>query len=214
MGFSLTPREFTEYLAKAADKIRKEKDYITELDAVTGDGDHWANMDLGFEKLLAQAPELAELSVSDMYKKMGMTMMATIGGSSGVLYGSAYIAAAKATAGKTAIDSQTLCDALAAMLDAMMERGRSKPGYKTMIDALAPAVETYQKGLAAGTPEARLLTAVKKAATDGAESTKDMEAVRGRACYQADKGVGHIDPGAVTMAYQIETLVDYILQTL
>ena len=211
MAFALTTKDFADYLALAAKKIADSKDYITELDAITGDGDHWANMNIGFEKLVELAPQMASLSVSDMYKKMGMTMMASIGGSSGVLYGSAYIAAAKATAGKEVLDSQTLCDALEAMVNAMMERGNSKPGFKTMIDALYPAVETYKKGLADGLPERELLTAVKQAAIDGAQSTKDMEAVRGRACYQADKGVGHIDPGAVTMSYQIECLVDHIL---
>ena len=92
-----------------------------------------------------------------------------------------------------------------------MDRGNSKPGFKTMIDALYPAVEEYRATLEAGVPEAELLQRVKKAAEDGAENTKNMEAVRGRACYQSDKGIGHLDPGAVTMAYQIEELADFIL---
>lgn len=108
MGFSLTSREFAEYLKRTAAKIAENKDYITELDAATGDGDHWANMNAGFSKLAELAPQLAELSVSDMYKQMGMTMMSTIGGSSGVLYGSAYIAAAKVTVDIDTINFSTL----------------------------------------------------------------------------------------------------------
>ena len=211
MGFSLTSREFAEYLKRTASKIAENKDYITELDAATGDGDHWANMNAGFSKLAELAPQLAELSVSDMYKRMGMTMMSTIGGSSGVLYGSAYIAAAKVTADIETLDVHSLFRALEAMLQAIMDRGNSKPGFKTMIDALYPAVEEYRATLEAGVAEAELLQRVKKAAEDGAENTKNMEAVRGRACYQSDKGIGHLDPGAVTMAYQIEELADFIL---
>ena len=211
MGCSLTSREFAEYLKRTASKIAENKDYITELDAATGDGDHWANMNAGFSKLAELAPQLAELSVSDMYKRMGMTMMSTIGGSSGVLYGSAYIAAAKVTADIETLDVHSLFRALEAMLQAIMDRGNSKPGFKTMIDALYPAVEEYRATLEAGVPEAELLQRVKKAAEDGAENTKNMEAVRGRACYQSDKGIGHLDPGAVTMAYQIEELADFIL---
>lgn len=211
MGFSLTSREFAEYLKRTAAKIAENKDYITELDAATGDGDHWANMNAGFSKLAELAPQLAELSVSDMYKQMGMTMMSTIGGSSGVLYGSAYIAAAKVTVDIDTIDVHALFHVLEAMLQAIMDRGSSKPGFKTMIDALYPAVEEYRTALEAGVPETVLLQRVKKAAEAGAENTKNMEAVRGRACYQSDKGIGHLDPGAVTMAYQIEELTDFIL---
>ena len=122
MGFSLTSREFAEYLKRTAAKIAENKDYITELDAATGDGDHWANMNAGFSKLAELAPQLAELSVSDMYKQMGMTMMSTIGGSSGVLYGSAYIAAAKVTVDIDTIDVHSLFPVLEAMLQRSEER--------------------------------------------------------------------------------------------
>jgi dihydroxyacetone kinase-like protein len=103
---------------------------------------------------------------------------------------------------------------LEAMLNAIMSRGKSEPGFKTMIDALHPAVQCYKNCIAGGKSEAETLALVKKAAQDGAESTKGMEAVRGRAYYQANKGAGHLDPGAVTMSYQIEALMDYISEKL
>jgi dihydroxyacetone kinase-like protein len=140
--------------------------------------------------------------------------MSAIGGSSGVLYGSAYLEAAKTLKNKETIDNLALCDILGAMLAGIMKRGDSKPGMKTMVDSLHPAVECYRQCVADGTSEEETCRRVKQAATDGAESTKDMEAVRGRACYQADKGVGSLDPGAVTMSYQIEVLMDYIMETL
>lgn len=214
MGFQLTSRDYVEYIKLAYQKIHASGDYITELDAATGDGDHWANIDSGFGKLSEIAESLAEMNLFEQFKQIGKTMMSVIGGSSGVLYGSAYLAAAKTLKEKETIGNEELCGVLSAMLDAIMSRGNAKPGWKTMIDSLHPAVECYKACLAEGLSEEETLKKVKQAALDGAESTKGMEAVRGRATYQADKGVGHLDPGAVTMSYQIEILTDYALSKL
>lgn len=210
MGFQLSSKDYAEYIKLAAAKIHENGDYVTALDSATGDGDHWSNINMGFEKLVEAIPELETMNVFEQFKKIGMIMMSVIGGSSGVLYGSAYIGAAKALKGKESIGNQEMCNVLEAMLDAIMARGDAKPGFKTMIDSLYPAVECYKDCIAKGMSEKDTVALVKKAAIDGAQSTADMEAVRGRACYQANKGVGHLDPGAVTMSYQIETLMDYI----
>lgn len=214
MGFQLTSKDYVEYIKLAYQKIHASGDYITELDAATGDGDHWANIDSGFGKLNELSDSLAQMTLFEQFKQIGKTMMSVIGGSSGVLYGSAYLAAAKTLKDKETIGNEELCGVLSAMLDAIMSRGNAQPGWKTMIDSLHPAVECYKACLAEGTSEEETLKKVKQAALDGAESTKGMEAVRGRATYQADKGVGHLDPGAVTMSYQIETLTDYVLSRL
>lgn len=214
MGFQLTSKDYVEYIKLAYEKIHASGDYITELDAATGDGDHWANIDSGFGKLNEIAGSLAEMTLFEEFKQIGKTMMSVIGGSSGVLYGSAYLAAAKTLKDKETIGNEELCGVLCAMLDAIMSRGNAKPGWKTMIDSLYPAAECYKACLAEGVSEEETLKKVKQAALDGAESTKGMEAVRGRATYQADKGVGHLDPGAVTMSYQIEILMDYALSRL
>jgi len=210
MGFQLTTADYVEFIRKAYAKIHENGDYITGLDAATGDGDHWSNLNMGFEKLVAMADELSTLSLFEALKKIGMTMMSTIGGSGGVLYGSAYMEAAKTTKDLTVLTNKDVCNLLAAMLEGIMKRGKSEPGMKTMIDALHPAVECYKACIADGKSESETVLLVKQAAQDGAESTRDMEAVRGRAYYQADKGVGHLDPGAVTMSYQIEILMDVI----
>ena len=214
MGFQLTSKDYVEYIKLAYQKIHASGDYITELDAATGDGDHWANIDSGFGKLNEISASLAEMTLFEQFKQIGKTMMSVIGGSSGVLYGSAYLAAAKTLKDKETIGNEELCGVLSAMLDAIMSRGNAQPGWKTMIDSLHPAVECYKACLAEGTSEEETLKKVKQAALDGAESTRGMEAVRGRATYQADKGVGHLDPGAVTMSYQIEILTDYALSRL
>lgn len=208
MTFQLTTDDYMDYIAAVAKVLEENKDYISGLDAATGDGDHWANMDMGFAKLLAEGEQLRGLEISQLFQQIGMLLMANIGGSSGVLYGSAYIAAAKVLKGKTALDSENLCPVLEAMCNGIMSRGKTQPGFKTMVDSIYPAVECYKAGLAEGKDIRALLEQVKQVAAYGAESTKAMEAVRGRAYYQADKGVGHLDPGAVTMSYQILCLMD------
>ena len=214
MGFRLTMADYMEFLRRAFSKINENGEYITSLDAATGDGDHWVNLNGGLEKVVAMADELGNLSFFDAFKKIGMTMMSSIGGSGGVLYGSAYLEAAKVLKEHEYLESSDICDILSAMCSAIMNRGKSEPGMKTMLDSLYPAVETYKAHIAAGSSEAETLAAVKNAAIDGANSTKDMEAVKGRAYYQGNRGVGHLDPGAVTMSYQIETLMDFLTEKL
>jgi len=211
MGFILTSEDYVAYIQNAAKKIHENGDYISQLDAATGDGDHWANINMGFENLVAAGDELKALPIDGAFKKIGMLMMSKIGGSSGILYGGAYVAASKKCAGRAELDARGLCDALEAMVRDMMERGKAEPGMKTMIDALYPAVEAFKAGLAAGEDEKAILASVKKAALDGAEATRGMVAVKGRATYQANKGVGHLDPGAVTMSWQIEALCDMLM---
>ena len=211
MAFKVDAKVYISFIEKAASKIAAEKDYVTELDSATGDGDHWANINVGFENLRAKIPQMEKMTISDVFKTIGMTMMSKIGGSSGILYGGAYMAAAKTCMGQESIDAEGLYKA---MVDDMCVRGKAKPGYKTMIDTLWPVTEVFRKDLDEGKGDAELLADLKKAAEDGAESTRAMEAVKGRASYQKDKGVGHLDPGAVTMSYQVIALCDAIGETL
>lgn len=208
----MSVHDYICYLTLVAEKISESGDYITELDSSTGDGDHWVNINMGFQSLMKHKDELAAVALSDMYKKIAMLLMSKVGGSSGVLYGSAYLGAAKVTAGKDELDDRLLCKVLEAWLNEIMVRGNAKLGYKTMIDSLAPAVSAYNKALDDGMSSKDALNAMKQAAINGAENTKGMEAIRGRACYQADKGIGHLDPGAVTMSMQLECLADYAIE--
>lgn len=214
MRFVMTSRDYVSYIKTAAKRIHDDGEYISRLDAVTGDGDHWANINLGFESLVAAAEELEKLPMDGLFQRIGMLMMSKIGGSSGVLYGGAYMAAGRALAGKETLSSEELCLALESMVNDMMDRGKAQPGFKTMIDSLYPAVQAYKAALAQGKSDAETMEAVKRAATGGAEATRAMEAVKGRASYQTNKGVGHLDPGAVTMSYQLECLCDYVTANL
>lgn len=212
MEVKITPKEYMEYIELVAKRIKDNKDYISELDSVTGDGDHWFNMNMGFEKLLEKKETLEKMNLSDMFKKIGMILMSTIGGSSGALYGGAYIKAAKVLDDVEFIDVNKMLEVYETKLSAIMDLGKTKPGYKTMVDTLYVAVNRFKDALNDGKSEEEALKEFKKGAIDGMNSTKDMEAVRGRAYYQANRGVGHLDPGAVTMSYQIEELVDYIIK--
>ncbi len=202
----LTGADCMEVFRQTADVLAQNEDYITGLDAATGDGDHWINMNMGYRKLLEQQEALAALPPAELFQKAAMTMMSVIGGSSGALYGAAFLRAAKELKDAGSIGSRLLCGLLNAMCQAIMERRRAKPGAKTRRDALYPAVQACREGLDAGAPAPALMDEVAKAAWQGVENTRDMPAVRGRAYYQAERGVGHIDPGAVTMAYFIQSL--------
>jgi len=210
MSFVLTSNDYVEFINIAAKKIHENGDYISALDAATGDGDHWVNINMGFEHLVAAGDEMRGMPISDVFKKIGMLMMSKIGGSSGILYGGAYLAAANSMTGKENLTGEELCAALETMVNDMISRGKAQPGFKTMIDSLYPAVQAYKAAIAGEKTDAQIMEFVKRAAAEGAEATRNMEAVRGRASYQANKGVGHLDPGAITMSYQIESLCDYI----
>ncbi len=210
MAVKITVKDYMTYIELVTQKIQENKVYISELDAITGDGDHWANMNMGFGKLVENKTLLEGMTFNEMFKKIGQLIMSTVGGSSGVLYGSAYLRASKVIGENQVIDLELLSQILEAKLVAIMERGNAKPGFKTMIDALHPAVLNLQNALKEEKSDYDALQELKIGAIEGMNQTRDMEAVKGRACYQANKGVGHLDPGAVTMCYQLEVLVDFL----
>ena len=212
MDFTLNSKDYMDYIAAVNQELNEQEEYITNLDLATGDGDHWANLHMGFTKLTEEKSRLEALDISSELKEIGKIMMAVIGGSSGVLYGSAYLKAAVVMKGKDVIHKEELFEILNAMLNAIMDRGQAKPGYKTMIDSLLPAVMEYKAALEEKLDVESLCKRVAEAAERGAEDTKNMESIKGRATYQSNKGVGHLDPGAVTMALQIKTLMNKALE--
>lgn len=199
---------YLAFFALAKERLDAQKDYITDLDLATGDGDHWDNMHRGLTALTDAKERLSPLPLAAFFKEVGMIFMSSVGGSSGVLYGGSYLAASKAIGEEEAMDLPTLYKLLEVMLEDICQRGRVERGWKTMVDALAPAVVTMKRMLDEGAPAEALLSAMAEAAEEGAAATKEMPAIRGRANYQANKGVGHLDPGAVTMALQIRALAE------
>lgn len=201
----LTVEGYASYLQNVIGKISAEKEYITGLDSVLGDGDHWANLMVGFNRILEQIDELKKCDFETLFKQIGKIFLNSSGGSSGILYCSAYLSAAPYLKGKSEISVSDLAEILRLEQKGIEARGGAKPGDKTMLDTLAAAAAAAAGG--DGGSEDDLLRRISAGAYEGMNSTKDMEARKGRACYRKDKGVGHIDPGAVTMYYQIEYLV-------
>lgn len=201
----LTVEGYANYLQNVIGKISAEKEYITGLDSVLGDGDHWANLMVGFNRILEQIDELKKCDFETLFKQIGKIFLNSSGGSSGILYCSAYLSAAPYLKGKDEISVSDLAEILRLEQKGIEARGGAKPGDKTMLDTLAAAAAAAAGG--DGGSEDDLLRRISAGAYEGMNSTKDMEARKGRACYRKDKGVGHIDPGAVTMYYQIEYLV-------
>lgn len=200
----LTVEGYANYLQNVIGKISAEKEYITGLDSVLGDGDHWANLMVGFNRILEQIDELKKCDFETLFKQIGKIFLNSSGGSSGILYCSAYLSAAPYLKGKSEISVSDLAEILRLEQKGIEARGGAKPGDKTMLDTLAAAAAAAGGD---GGSEDDLLRRISAGAYEGMNSTKDMEARKGRACYRKDKGVGHIDPGAVTMYYQIEYLV-------
>lgn len=214
MGFKLTTSDFLSYFEQTKEVIAEQKDYVTELDSTTGDGDHWVNINMGFEKIVSLSNDMKNLSLSDMFKKVGMTLFSAVGGSSGALYGSGYIAASKACKDKEYLDISSLYSVYKAFLEEMMKRGKTEPNQKTMVDSLYYGLQAYKSALDQGADEKTVIQSFIDGANEGAQKTKEMKAVKGRASYRTDLGVGHLDPGAVTMAMQMESLGNYILNKL
>lgn len=214
MGFQIDTKDFIAYFEQTKKVIAGQREYVTELDSTTGDGDHWVNINMGFEKITALSQELETMGLAAMFKKVGMTMYSAVGGSSGALYGSGYMAASRYCTGKDYLDVHSLYEMYEAMLQEIMKRGKTEPGQKTMLDALSQALLAYKAALDAQADEKEVIKSFIEGARQGAESTRDMEAVKGRASYRTDKGVGHLDPGAVTMAMQLESMGTIILEKL
>ena len=199
--------ELGAWVRRSAELIAEHAEELTELDAAIGDADHGTNMKRG----LAAAAETVQTgsfaSADALLKKVGTTLVSTIGGASGPLYGTFFLRAGGAVVGLEALDAQALAGALEAGVGGIAARGRATTGEKTMLDAWSPALEALraQPGdLAAG------VAAAVRAATEGREATKPMVATKGRASYLGERSVGHIDPGAASTVLLLTALDDVV----
>jgi dihydroxyacetone kinase-like protein len=174
--------------------IRDNAEELTHLDQAIGDGDHGLNMKRGFDAV-ADTPEIRALPLGDALQKLGMTLVMKVGGASGPLYGSLFMAMGKSVTG-----NPTGCGQVSAMLAegiaAVKKRGKSEAGEKTMLDVLVPVSQVLQQ--AAGEPivVSELLSRVRVAADAGLEATRNIQATKGRASFLGPRSVGHLDPGA------------------
>ena len=188
-----------EKLIKAiAEAVISHADELTTLDQAIGDGDHGLNMKRGFEAVLADLPALTTKPLPDMFKAIGMTMVLKVGGASGPLTGTFFMDLGKALPAEPT--REDLVVATGKALAAVMARGKSEPGQKTLLDVLAPV----QTALASGADGA----GIKATAAEAAEKTVPMLAIRGRASFLGERSIGHMDPGARSSSLMIAAAVD------
>ena len=189
------------WMTLVAESVKDQRDYLTQLDAAIGDGDHGVNMDRGFDAVgKALAAQGDSLTPGKLLTVAGKTLVSTVGGASGPLWGTAFRRAGRALGDREEIDGQDLVGALQAALDGVVELGAAQPGDKTMVDALGPAIDALSASLDAGEPLDRALAAARQAAEEGAKATVPLQARKGRASYLGERSIGHQDPGATSAA--------------
>jgi dihydroxyacetone kinase-like protein len=209
MGQSIISRDdVVHWIETYAQVVAENRAYLTELDAAIGDADHGANMDRGFKAVQAKLPSVAEKDIATILKTVGMTLLSSVGGAGGPLYGTIFLQAGQGAAGKTEL---TLADWVA-MLDAattgVVNRGKAAAGDKTMVDALIPAVQALKEALAVNQPLPDALLSSAQAAERGLQSTLPLVARKGRASYLGERSAGHLDPGAASTSLLIKAAVD------
>jgi dihydroxyacetone kinase-like protein len=188
--------------------LAENKTYLTELDSAIGDADHGVNMDRGFGAVEAKLPGVANSDIASILKTVGMTLVSTVGGAGGPLYGTFFMRAGAAVAGKTDLSAADFLAALDAGLDGVRQRGKATTGEKTMIDALTPACEAMRTAVENGSSIGQALSASATAAEQGMKATIPMLATKGRASYLGERSIGHQDPGATSSYLMLKCAAD------
>lgn len=194
-----------------AEAISAHKDYLTELDSAIGDADHGINLDRGFAAVVFRLPELADKSAGEILKAAGMTLVSTVGGASGPLYGTAFMYAGECAGDRQMLTVPDGASILRAALDGIIRRGKAEPGDKTMVDALTPAVAYLESPEALKIPACEAVRRAVERAKDGMESTRDLVARKGRASFLKERSAGHLDPGAVSCYLMLRVVAEHIL---
>ncbi|PPG54931.1 dihydroxyacetone kinase subunit L [Rathayibacter sp. AY1E9] len=198
-GAGLDAAWATAWIRRAAESIAEHRVELITLDRAIGDGDHGENMDRGFQAVVAKLDAAPEQGVpADVLKLVATTLISTVGGASGPLFGTAFLKASAAVAGEVALEGADVAALLAAARDGIVLRGKAEVGDKTMVDAWTPAVDAAAAAAEEGAAPADVLAAAAEAAQSGAESTDPLVARKGRASYLGERAIGHRDPGSVS----------------
>jgi dihydroxyacetone kinase-like protein len=191
-----------KWIKACAKVLAENRDYLIQLDAAIGDADHGANMDRGFQAVVNKLPEMSDKDIGTIFKTVGMTLLSTVGGAGGPLYGTFFIQAGTKTAGKMELSPDDWSAALEAALAGVVMRGKAELGDKTMVDALTPAVKAFKQAVSDQQPFGKALKLSADAAKQGMEATTPLVARKGRASYLGERSAQHQDPGA-TSSYLI-----------
>lgn len=194
------------WIELAAADVAEQRDYLVDLDRAIGDGDHGENMDRGFKAAVEALGQAQPASVAEVFKTVAKTLMSTVGGAAGPLYGTAFLRASKA-AGDGELDGAGVAAVIAGALNGIQARGKATTGEKTMVDAWTPALEAARAAAEAGSDPVAVLEAAATAAEAGAAATEPMRATKGRASYLGERSIGHLDPGAVSTSLILRAAV-------
>jgi dihydroxyacetone kinase-like protein len=190
--------QLTAWIREYARVISENAQLLTDLDAAIGDADHGINMERGMTAVVRALDEAAPADMAALCKQVGMTLVKSVGGASGPLYGTFFLRMAGALGSDDGVDAADFAKALRAGVEGVVQRGRAEAGDKTMFDALAPALDALDAALASGTGLAEALVDAPMAAEKGRDATESMVARKGRASYLGQRSVGHVDPGAAS----------------
>jgi dihydroxyacetone kinase-like protein len=181
-----------------ADTIAENKDYLTELDSAIGDADHGINMNRGMTAVVGKLDGIEDADIASTFKTIGMTLVSTVGGAGGPLYGTLFLQFGTSTAGKERLELADWAAMVAAGVSGVQARGKAELGDKTMVDALSPARDSLAEGASDGATFPSALTAAAAAAAEGMKATIPLVARKGRASYLGERSAGHQDPGATS----------------
>ena len=198
----VTREQIVHWLELTATVLNENKDYLTQLDSAIGDADHGTNMDRGFRKVAEKLPTVADKDIGNILKTVGMTLISSVGGASGPLYGTFFQRGGMAADAREELSADELVTVLQGAVDGVQARGRAQPGDKTMMDALLPAMAALRAGVTAGKDSLGAMEDAVAAAEQGMKDTIPLQARKGRASYLGERSIGHQDPGA-TSSYLI-----------
>jgi dihydroxyacetone kinase-like protein len=188
--------------------VAENKEYLTQLDSAIGDADHGINMDRGMKAALGRLEGMEGEDIGGLLKTIGMTLVSTVGGAGGPLYGTLFLQMGTATAGKSELEPTDWAAALDGAVNGVQMRGKAEVGDKTMIDALIPARDSFRTALAEGASFVEALGRSAEAAEEGMRATIPLVARKGRASYLGERSAGHQDPGATSSYLLIKTAAD------
>jgi dihydroxyacetone kinase-like protein len=194
----VTKQDILDWISDLAAVYDENRQYLTKLDSAIGDADHGINMDRGFKKVMEKLPDSADKDIGAILKAVGMTLVSTVGGAAGPLYGTFFMRAGMAVDNKDELSSQDVAEMFESALQGVLQRGKARLEDKTMVDALTPAVEALKESVAAGEDLSAGLAKATDAAEEGMKATIPLVAKKGRASYLGERSAGHQDPGATS----------------
>lgn len=205
---SVSFEDAVRWVRSFADVIAENKEYLTQLDSAIGDADHGINMNRGMQAVLGKIEGVTNGDIGELLKNVGMTLVSTVGGAGGPLYGTLFLQFGAATVGKTDIEPADWALALEKGVEGVQMRGKAEPGDKTMVDALIPARDAFRKAVDEGEPFADALGRSAAAAEEGMKATIPWVARKGRASYLGERSAGHQDPGATSSYLLLKAAAD------